>query len=142
MLVAALRLEFGVAGQMGLAVGRHDLAFGRHEDRGVVMQPLGRQFAIAEGEAHAEPLGHVEQRLRGGVRHFRLEPVVELGAVFDIEAREEGGQRHLGIDEEFDALRMGLLHQRHHAGDHGLAGFAFLDAADLGSANDHLHVFS
>ena len=46
----------------------------------------------------------VEQRLRVGVRHRPLVPVVGLGDVVDEPAREERRQRQLGVHDELDAV--------------------------------------
>ena len=135
VLVRALLVELGVAGQVHLAVLADDGALLVDQDRGVEVVPVRRQLGIAEAHAHAVLGRPLEQRPGGGVRHLLLEPEIGLGAVLVIPAREERGQRQLGIDDEVGALGLGLLHQVEHARHHGLARVGLLDGAQLGGGN-------
>ena len=99
------------------------------------MAPLGRQLGKAEGHRHAVLHGALEQRPRRRIRHLALEPEIGLGAVLVMPAREEGGQRKLGIDDEVGLLRGRLIHQLDHAGDDDLAAVVLLDRPELGGGD-------
>ena len=100
--------------------------------------------AIAEIEADAELLRLVEQRLRLGPGHLALVVAVELGLVLDQPAREEGGERELGEDDELGAPALGLAHQRDQPPHRILAGLGLGDRPHLGrrSVDDPGHLFS
>ena len=138
MLEGAGRVVFGMAGQMHLAVLADDLALAVRQDRGVEVLSLGGQLGIAEGDGDAVVPRLGEQRLGRPVRHLALEPLVDLGLVLHVPAREEGGERQLREDDEAAALRPRLLQQRQHALHHGLAAVGLLDRAHLGAADDDL----
>ena len=99
------------------------------------MMPVRRQFGIAEVHRDLVLRGAFEQRLGRRVRHLALEPGVDLGLILHVPARKERGERELGIDDQVGALRLGLIHQRDHALDDGLAAFGFLDRPQLGGGN-------
>ena len=114
MLMSAVRLRLGMAGQMDLAVFADDVAVAVDEDR-CVEAALAAVFidklGVAEIETDAELLRFVEQRLRFRARHFLLVIAVELGLVLDQPAREEGGERELGEHDELGAPALRLAHQ-------------------------------
>ena len=132
VLDACALVELGMAGQVHLAVFADDLALLVDEDRRVEMVPVGRELRIAEAQPHAVLHRALEQRPRGGVGHLLLEPEIGLGAVLVIPAREEGGERQLGIDDEVGALGLGLVHQVEHARHHGLTRVGLLDRRRAG----------
>ena len=84
------------------------------------MMAVGRQFGIAEIHRHPVLRRTLEQRPGRRVRHLALEPGVDLGLILHVPARKERRQRQLRIDDEVGAVRLGLVHQREHALDHGL----------------------
>ena len=135
VLEGAGRVEFGVTGKMHLAVLADDCALAIDEDRGVEVMPIRRQLRIAEAHAHAVPGSPLEQRPRRGIRHFLLEPEIGLGTILVIPAREEGGERQLGIDDEVRPFGLRLIHQVEHARHHGLARLGLLDSAELGGGD-------
>ncbi len=101
------RVELDMAGQVHFPVLADDTAFAVDEDRRVEMPAFRGQLRVAEAHGHAERFRPVEQRPGRGVRHLALEPLVRLGAVLVVPAREEGGQRQFRIDDEGRAFRVG-----------------------------------
>src|SRR5947209_7502434 len=138
MLEDALSIELGMAGQMHFTVLADDCSHTIDENRRVEMASLGRQFGIAEREGDAVFRSLVEERSRRGIRHFALEPGIDLTLIRHVPAREEGGQRQLGIDYERALLRSGAFEQTEHAAHYSFAVLGSLDGAHLSGANtDH-----
>ena len=126
-----------MAGQVDLAVLADDPAGLVDEDRRVeaARAPvLDGELGVAEIKADAELARPVEQRLRLGFGHLALEIGVDLGLVLDPPVREERRQRAFGKDDEIAAVRLGLAHQRDHAGDR-LVRLSSRDRAELGGAD-------
>ena len=69
---------------------------------------LDAQFRITQIKADTKPPRLIEQRLGRIVRHAALEPGVDFRLVLHEVAREEGGQRKLGKDDELAVARRGL----------------------------------
>ena len=141
MLVRTLGVELGMARQMHLPVLADDPAGVVDQDRAVEMTALRRELGITEAHGHAELSRPVEERLCVRPGHGALEPMIGLGAILMVPAREEGGQRQLRIDDEGRALRLGLFHQRNHAVDDLLAAVGPLDRTQLscGDCDDSWH---
>ena len=135
MLVRAFGVVFHMAGQMDLAIFADDLARLVGENSGVEVMSIRRQLRIAEIHRHLVLRRALEQRPRRSVRHLALEPIIELGPILHIPAREEGRERQFRIDDQVGAFCFGFVHQRNHALDHGLAAVGFLDRAHLGGGN-------
>ena len=138
MLKGAIMVEFGMTGQMGLAVFADDVAVAVGEDRGVEMAPLGCQLGIAERDRNLRLAGGGKERRGGGIGHFAFEPLVDLGLIFHVPAREKRGQAEFGKHHEITARPFGLLQQGDHPVDHLLARVGLLNRAHLGAANDNL----
>ena len=108
------RAMVGVAGQMHLAVLAHDAAVLVGDNGSVVVANLiifMRALGEAEVEPHPAALGFLEQRKRAARRHLVFEEAVDLLLVLHPPAREERGQRQLGIDDEVAFHCVRLTHQ-------------------------------
>src|SRR3984893_8004715 len=99
---------------MHLTVLAHDAAVLVGDNGSVVVANL-IIFMRALGEAEVEPypaaLGFLEQRKRVARRHLVFEEAVDLLLVLHPPAREERGQRQLGIDDEVAFHCVRLTHQ-------------------------------
>ena len=126
MLERPVGLVVLVAGDVRLLVRGDDAAVALDQRLHVpaMSRAVGRGLdqRIAEAEADAEPLGLVEQRLRVGVRHRPLVPVVGLGDVVDEPPREERRQRQLGVHDQLDAVGVRVAQQHEQPLDHLGAG--------------------
>ncbi len=94
------------------------------------------ELGIAEREADAELGRLVEQRLGLRARHVALEIGVDLRLVGHEPAREEGGERELGIDDEVATHPLRLAHQGEEPGDDVAARLALRNRTELGGADD------
>ena len=132
MLERARRIVVGVAGQMHLAVLADDPAVAVGQDRGVEALAVRGELGIAERDGDLVFRRPFEQRPRRRVGHLALEPGIDLRLVGHVPAREERGERKLGVDDEVAVLRLGLVEQIDHPPDHGLPAVGLLDRAALG----------
>ena len=135
MLESALGIEFRMAGQMGLAIFADDLGRFVGEDAGVEVMAVRRQLGIAEAHRHLVFGRAGKQRHRRRIRHLALEPGVDLGLILHVPAREKRRQRQFGIDDQIGPARLGLVHQRNHARNDGLAALGALNGAHLGGGD-------
>jgi hypothetical protein len=94
-------------------------------------------------KADAEALGLLEQRSRLLPRHLALEPGVDVALVLEEPAREEGGERQLGIDDKVAAHSLRLPHQRDQPRHDLGSGLAARDRPKLRRAHgdDPTHFF-
>ena len=138
MLEFAPGLVLEVTGHVDLAVLAHNLAALVHEDGGVVLHELAlflRQLGIAQVKANAQIACQLEQRHGVAAGHFALVVAVQLGLIFDVPAREKGGQRQLGIDNNIRAQALGLAHHFTQTLDHAGTRIGFLHGPQLAQGN-------
>src|SRR5262249_14413786 len=77
----------------------------------------------------------VEQRTSRRIRHFALEPGVDVRLIGHVPAREEGGERKLRVNDEITFFSLGTIEQVEHTPHHRLPAVSLLNWAHLGAAN-------
>jgi hypothetical protein len=88
-----------VVGDVDLPIFAHLTTGLVDEQIGVEALPAGRELGVAEAEADPQPLRLLEDELRFGTRHLRLEVVVVARDVIGVPPRKEDCEGELGIND-------------------------------------------
>ena len=118
-----------------LSVAADDRAVGADEHVGVVSVTIRCQFGVTEAEPDTETPRLVEERLGRDRGHLALIEVVVPSRVLGPPAREEGGERQLGKDDETASPLRGLAEQGNQTIDHLRPRLATRDRTELSRAD-------